>query len=196
MWLSGKQSTCQCRKYRRCRFDPRVGKIPGGGNGNPLQYFAGEKSWHGQRSLAGYRSTHSQESRTQMTNHTHWEHTVSTGDSTHCSTMTSTWRKLGSIPGSGRFPGGDHGNPLQYGQWNPMDSGAWWAMVHRVAKSWTRLKWLGMHTHFIQIPCSFSLSPFFCSRMASRIQVFLVFSWLQQFLHIFLICDFPISLSP
>ena len=27
-----------------------------------------------------------------------------------------------------------------------MDSGAWWAMVHRVAKSWTRLEWLSMHT--------------------------------------------------
>ena len=34
-WLSGKESTCQCR---RCRFDPCIGKIPGGGNGNPLQY--------------------------------------------------------------------------------------------------------------------------------------------------------------
>ena len=33
--MSGKESTCQCR---RCRFDPWVGKIPGGGNGNPLQY--------------------------------------------------------------------------------------------------------------------------------------------------------------
>ena len=70
MWLSGKQSTCQCRKYRRCRFNPRVGKIPGGGNGNPLQYSAGEKSWHGQRSLVGYRSTHSQESDTNDKPHT------------------------------------------------------------------------------------------------------------------------------
>ena len=34
-WLSGKEATCQCR---RCRFDPCIGKIPGGGNGNPLQY--------------------------------------------------------------------------------------------------------------------------------------------------------------
>ena len=34
-WLSGKESTCQ---RRRCRFDPCIGKIPGGGNGNPLQY--------------------------------------------------------------------------------------------------------------------------------------------------------------
>ena len=50
---------------------------------------------------------------------------------------------LGSIPGSGRSPGGGHGNPLQYSCLeNPMDRGAWWATVHGVAKSWTRLKQL------------------------------------------------------
>ena len=44
----------------------------------------------------------------------------------------------GSIPGSGRYPGGVHGNPLQYSyQENPMDRRAWWAMVHKVTKSWT-----------------------------------------------------------
>ena len=33
----------------------------------------------------------------------------------------------GSIPGLGRFPGGGHGNPLQYSCLeNPMDRGAWW----------------------------------------------------------------------
>ena len=47
----------------------------------------------------------------------------------------------GSIPGSGRSPGGGHGNPLQYSCLEiPMDRGAWRAMVHRVAKSRTRLK--------------------------------------------------------
>ena len=45
-------------------------------------------------------------------------------------------KDLGSIPGLGRLPGGGHGNPLQYSCLeNPMDRGAWWAMVHRVAKS-------------------------------------------------------------
>ena len=66
---AGKESTCQCR---RCRFDPWVGKIPGGGNGNPLQYSCLE---------------------------------------------------------------------------NPMEKGAWWAMVHAVAKSQKWLKWLSTHTH-------------------------------------------------
>ena len=45
---------------------------------------------------------------------------------------------VGSIPGSGRFPGGGHGNPLQYsGLENPMDRGVWQATVHRVGKSQT-----------------------------------------------------------
>ena len=44
------------------------------------------------------------------------------------------------IPGSGRSPGKGNGNPLQYSCLeNPMEGGAWWATVHGVAKSWTRL---------------------------------------------------------
>ena len=46
----------------------------------------------------------------------------------------------GSIPGSGRSPGEGNGDPLQYSSLeNPMDRRAWWAVVHGVAKSWTRL---------------------------------------------------------
>ena len=51
-----------------------------------------------------------------------------------------------SLPGSGWSPAGGHGNPLQYSCLeNPMDRGAWWATVHRVTKSQTRLKRLSMH---------------------------------------------------
>ena len=47
---------------------------------------------------------------------------------------------LGLIPGSGRSPGEGNGNPLQYSRpENPMDGGAWLAIVHGVAKSRTRL---------------------------------------------------------
>ena len=47
---------------------------------------------------------------------------------------------LGSIPGSGRSAGEGNGNPLQYSCLeNSMDGGAWWATVHGVAKSQTRL---------------------------------------------------------
>ena len=45
-------------------------------------------------------------------------------------------RDSGSIPGSVRSPGGGHGNPLQYSCLeNPMDRGAWRAMVYRVGKN-------------------------------------------------------------
>ena len=47
---------------------------------------------------------------------------------------------LGSIPGSGRYPGEGNGNPLQYSCLEtPMDGGAWWATVHGEAKTRTRL---------------------------------------------------------
>ena len=46
----------------------------------------------------------------------------------------------GSIPGLGRSPGEGNGNPLQYRCLeNPRDREAWWATVHGVAKSRTRL---------------------------------------------------------
>ena len=61
-----------------------------------------------------------------------------------------------SIPGSGRYPGEGHGNPLQYSCLeNPMNRGAWLAIVHRVAQSqiWLlsmharwKLEWLGGHS--------------------------------------------------
>ena len=45
---------------------------------------------------------------------------------------------LGLIPMLERFPGGGHGNPLQYSCLeNPMNRGAWQVTVHRVAKGWT-----------------------------------------------------------
>ena len=50
--------------------------------------------------------------------------------------------------GSGRSPGGGHGNPLQYSYLeNSMDRGPWQSTVHSVAKSWTWLKWLSMQAY-------------------------------------------------
>ena len=54
-------------------------------------------------------------------------------------------RDAGSIPGSVGSAGGGNGNPLQYSYLeNPMDRAAWWAIVHKVSKSWSG--W-NKHTH-------------------------------------------------
>ena len=53
---------------------------------------------------------------------------------------------MGSIPGFERSPGGGHGNPLQHSYLeNPVDSGAWQAIVHGVVKSRTQLKFWQAH---------------------------------------------------
>ena len=45
-------------------------------------------------------------------------------------------RDVDSIPGSGKSPGGGHGNPLQYShQENPIDRGGWQATVHGVTRN-------------------------------------------------------------
>ena len=83
----GRESAYQCRRHKRCQFNPWVGKIP--------------------------------------------------------------WRRAWA------------GNPLQYSCLeNPTDRGAWWATVHGVTKSWTRLKQLSVHmcacthTHTESIVCT------------------------------------------
>ena len=56
-------------------------------------------------------------------------------------------RDAGSIPGSGRSPGEGNGNTLQHSCLeNSIDRGAWWATIHRVAKSQTQLS-NGARTH-------------------------------------------------
>ena len=61
-------------------------------------------------------------------------------------------RDVALIPGLERSPEEGHGNPLQYSCLeNPMDRGSWWATVHRVTKSWTRLSdFAHMHTTLSQ----------------------------------------------
>ena len=54
----------------------------------------------------------------------------------------------GSIRRLGRYPGGRHGNPLQYSCLeNPTDRGAWWATVHMVAESDSTEATSHTHTH-------------------------------------------------
>ena len=69
----------------------------------------------------------------------------------------------GDVKASGRSPGEGNGSPLQYSCLeNPMDRGAWWAPVHGVMKSWTRLKqlrtdrWNNTYTHYTYMICNIS----------------------------------------
>ena len=49
-------------------------------------------------------------------------------------------RDAGSIPGSGKSPGIENGNPLQYSCLeNSTERGTWWTTVHGVTKSWSQL---------------------------------------------------------
>ena len=61
---------------------------------------------------------------------------------------TGDLRDADSVPGSGRSPGAEYGNPLQSSCLeNPVDRGAWWATVHGVAKGQMRLNDLHTHAH-------------------------------------------------
>ena len=65
-WFSGKESTCQCRRYR---FNPWVRKIPWRGKWQPTPVFLPGES-HGQRSLVGYSSWgHRELNTTEATQH-------------------------------------------------------------------------------------------------------------------------------
>ena len=68
-WLSGKETTCQCRRHR---FDPWVGRIPWRKEWQPTPVFLPGKSL-GQRSLAGYSPRGRKESDTteRLSTHTH-----------------------------------------------------------------------------------------------------------------------------
>ena len=52
-WLSGKETACQCRRFKRRGFDPWVGKIPWRRAWQPTSASLPGES-HGQRSLGGY----------------------------------------------------------------------------------------------------------------------------------------------
>ena len=94
---------------------------------------------HEQRSLAGYRQVAKNQTRLKrLTQHTIrglplW---LSGKESTH---NAGEAEDMGSVPRSVRSPQGGHGNSLQYsGLENPMDRGAWWAIILRVIKNQTR----------------------------------------------------------
>ena len=84
-----------------------------------------------------------------------WIPTVGFPGGSEVKASTRNAGDLGSIPGSGRSPGEGNDNPLQDSCLeNPMDRGAWWATVHGVAKSRTRLSDFTFTLTFILIICS------------------------------------------
>ena len=69
-WSGGKDSACQCRRHKRCRFNPWVRKIPWSRKWQPSPVSLPGKS-HGQRSLVGYSPWSHKE--LDMTEHMHKE---------------------------------------------------------------------------------------------------------------------------
>ena len=85
--------------------------------------------------------------------------------------LRSSAGNAGSIPGSGRFPGGWHCNPLQYSCLeNSMDREDWRTIVHRVTKSQTRLKRLSSSSSSMHI---FLFGSLYCLPMSIFLSCFL-----------------------
>ena len=80
-------------------------------------------------------------------------------------------RDAGLIPGSGRSPEGEKGNPPQYSCLDkPMDRGAWWPAVHMVTKSQTQLS-THTHTHTHTLLCEWKgVSTVYTHNSANSLQ--------------------------
>ena len=88
-------------------------------------------------------------------------------------------RDEGSIPKLGRSPGGGYGNQYTCLE-NPMDRGAWRATVHRIAKSWTRLKWFRTQVFWIN---NAAVNKILWTGVFPRVVIFklqCVYSWEYQ----------------
>ena len=92
-WLSGKESTCQCRRCKRHRINPWVGNIPRRRKWQPTPAFLPE-NFHGQRSLAGYSPWSCKE--WNMTKHTHTMQGTKILHAAWCSQKKQTKTKHGS----------------------------------------------------------------------------------------------------
>ena len=88
---------------------------------------------------------------------------------------------LVSNPGLGRSPGEGNGNPLQYSCLeNPMDRGASWATVHRVAKSWTRLSYFtSLSSHHKEKFFFFSFYLVLTKWMLTKLTVVIILQYVQ-----------------
>ena len=133
--LDGKRIYLQCR---RSRFSPWVKKIPWRREWLPTPVFL-PKEFHGQRSLAGYSPQGGKESdRTEQLTHTHTLALENMEPKDQRDFGLKSRNGEIACPGLRRSPEEGNGYPLQYSCLeNSMDRGAWQAIVHSVAKSWT-----------------------------------------------------------
>ena len=115
-WLSLKESTCNAGATGVAGLIPGLGRSPGGGHGNQLQYSCLENPY-GQRSLAGYSPWGHKELDTTeglTTAHSNLLYGISQVVLVVKNPLANAGDigDMGSIPGLGRPPGGRHGNPL------------------------------------------------------------------------------------
>ena len=127
-----------CLRCRRPGFSPWVGKILWRRKWLPTPVF-----WPGE--FHGLYSPRVAKSQTLLSNLHSFFPSGTTGKEP--AAIAGNRRDTDLIPGSGRSPGGGHGNPLQGScVENPMERRAWRATVHGVAKSRAQLKQISTHT--------------------------------------------------
>ena len=119
------------------------GRSPGEGNGNPLPWE--NPTDRGASSMGSQRVGHDWTTNTSRFFTSLWASQVTVVVKKPPADAGDV-RDTSYIPGSGGSPGGGHATQFPCLE-NPMDRGAWWATVHRLAKSQTRLKWLGTYAH-------------------------------------------------
>ena len=138
-WLSDKESACNAGDPGSI---PGLGRSPGEGHGNPLQYSCLENPKDGG---AWWATIHEvAESQTRLKR---LSSSSSSGGGKQPARQCRRHKRCRLIRGLGRSPGEGHGNLLQYSSLkNPMDRGVLWATAHRTAKSQTCLEQLGTHT--------------------------------------------------
>ena len=127
----GKESTCNAGGLGSI---PGLGRSPGEGNGNPLQYSCLENPTDGGTWWATVHGV--AKSWTQLSDFTFNRASQVAVVVKNLPANAGDLRDVVSIPGSGRSTGGGRDSPLQYSCLeNPTDRGTWWATVHRIAKS-------------------------------------------------------------
>ena len=136
---SGSDGKASCLQCGRPGFDPWVEKILWRRKWQPTPVFLPGEA-HGQRSLAGYSPPGRKELDTTEQLHFHFLLVWTSPVAQTVKRLAYNAGQRGSIPGLGRSSGEGNGKPFQYSCLeNPVDRGAWWATVHGVAKSRTRL---------------------------------------------------------